>query len=196
MDHALRLDTLSIAFLVLLEALSPAERAVFLLHEVFDYRYGEIAEILEKSEVACRQLNRRARQHVLTNRPRFDATPESHRRLLEGFIQAADSGDLEDFLQMLAEDVILVPDGGGTRGAAVRVLHGREKVASFIHGARRVADQALHFEIVSLNGQDAILSRTATGHPFFAVFLHGTATQADRIYVIAGKKLAGLGDSA
>lgn len=192
MATALQHDSLSIAFLVLLEALSPAERAVFLLHEVFAYKFAEIGEMLDKSAAACRQLNRRAKEHLAANRPRYTATPAEHHHLLNSFIQAACSGDVEAFLVLLAEDVTFVPDGGGERGAAIRVLHGRIHVGAFIQGAQRIAGQNISYAVTSLNGQDAILCRKADGRPFFAVFVYGGAERADLIYVIAGRKLAAL----
>ncbi len=94
-------DSISIAFLLLLEQLSPAERAAFLLHDVFDYKFSEVATILDKSDAACRQLCRRARQHLAANRPRFEATPEEHERLLQSFIAVSEAGDIDSFLELL-----------------------------------------------------------------------------------------------
>ena len=98
-------DSISIAFLKLLENLTPAERAVFLLHEVFDYEYSEIAHILDKSEAACRKLLSRAKGYMVQNRPRFTASPEEHHRLLAQFLQAVGSGDLDGLTALLAEEV-------------------------------------------------------------------------------------------
>ena len=117
-------DSISIAFLVLLESLSAAERAVFLLHEVFDYKFREIAQIVGKSEAACRQLFHRAKGHVAANRPRFEIAPEQHDQLLNRFIETVETGEIDSFLEMLADDIVLVPDGGGQRGAAIRVVKG------------------------------------------------------------------------
>ena len=191
-ERVVTYDSISIAFMVLLEALSPAERAVFILREVFDYKYQEIADMLDKSEAACRQLFRRAKTHIAAQRPRFEATPEQHEQWLHGFIEVAETGEVETFLQLLAEDVTFVPDGGGQRGAAVRVMRGREAVAAFILGARHLAPTPLQFELTWLNGQRAILARTATGQPFFTVFIYGEQDKARLIHVIAGRKLASL----
>ena len=186
-------DTISIAFLQLLEALSPAERAVFLLHEVFGYSHREIAGILDKNETACRQLLRRARQHIADHRPRFEATPEQHDRLLRGFIEVVELGAVGAFLDLLAEDVTFVPDGGGQRGAAIRVLRGREAVAHFILGVQRLAPPDLQYEPAALNGQRALLARTPDGQPFFALFIYSQEGLVNLIHVIAGHKLAALG---
>jgi RNA polymerase sigma-70 factor (ECF subfamily) len=187
-----RYDTISIAFLVLLESLSPAERAVFLLHEVFGYRHTEIAEILEKTEEACRQLLRRARAHIARNKPRFPASSEDLERLLDSFYEVVEGGEMDRFLQTLAEDVTLVPDGGGTRGAAIRVLKGREAVSAFILGTRRFSPAGLKFELAHLNGQKSILARTPDGQPYFVIFAYSDGRSLDLIHVIAGRKLHSL----
>jgi len=192
-ERTVTYDSISIAFLVLLEALSPAERAVFLLHEVFAYKHQEIAEMLEKTEEACRQLFRRAKRHVTENRPRFKATPEQHERLLNSFIEVVELGEIDNFLQLLAEDVTFVPDGGGERGAAIRALKGREAVAAFIFGTEKFAPRdLLHYERTVLNGQQAILARTVDGRPYFAVFIYSEQETVHLIHVIAGRKLAAL----
>lgn len=186
------LDSISIAFLVLLESLTPAERAVYLLHEVFDYKFREIGGMLEKSPAACRQLFHRAKKHIAANRLRFEPAPAAHERLLNHFIETVQSGELEPFLQMLADDVALVPDGGGQRGAAIHVVRGREGVAAFILGTRRLAPPGLRFEIMPLNGQPAIVGLTAIDRPFFVLFLHAGKNGVHLIHVIAGRKLEGL----
>lgn len=192
-ERTVTYDSISIAFLVLLEALSPAERAVFLLHEVFAYKHQEIAEMLEKTEEACRQLFRRAKRHVTENRPRFKATPEQHERLLNSFIEVVELGEIDNFLQLLAEDVTFVPDGGGERGAAIRALKGREAVAAFIFGTEKFAPRdLLHYERTVLNGQQAILARTVDGRPYFAVFIYSEQETVHLIHVIAGRKLSTL----
>jgi len=191
-ERTVTYDSISIAFLVLLEALSPAERAVFLLHEVFAYKHQEIAEMLEKTEEACRQLFRRAKRHVTENRPRFKATPEQHERLLNSFIEVVELGEIDNFLQLLAEDVTFVPDGGGERGAAIRALKGREAVAAFIFGTEKFAPRDLQYERTVLNGQQAILARTVDGRPYFAVFIYSEQETVHLIHVIAGRKLSTL----
>ncbi|WP_420627330.1 RNA polymerase sigma factor SigJ [Candidatus Leptofilum sp.] len=184
-------DSISIAFLTLLEKLSPAERAIFLLHEVFAYSYGEIGEMLEKSDAACRQLGRRARQHIATSRARFDSNPADHERLLQGFLQVVEVGDFAGFLAMLTEDVTLMPDGGGERGAAIRVLRGQQSVSQFMMGVRKLSPPNLEAKIVSLNGRPTILL-TASGKPFVVICVYAVDGRIALIQLIAGKKLAHL----
>jgi RNA polymerase sigma factor (sigma-70 family) len=117
-------DTLSMAFLVLLESLTPVERAVFLLREVFDYEYAEIASLVGKSEANCRQISRRARQSVAATRPRFESSPQQEERLIESFLQASLSGDMEALLALLSDDVTLYSDGGGRTRAALNPIYG------------------------------------------------------------------------
>jgi RNA polymerase sigma-70 factor (TIGR02957 family) len=127
--HAEMADSLSLAFLVLLESLSPEQRAAFLLREVFDYPYDEIARIVGKSEANARQLVTRARRHVDEGRPRFEATREDHERLADRFFAAVEEGDVKGLETMLAEDVVLTGDGGGKVPALARALHGASRVA-------------------------------------------------------------------
>ena len=153
-------ESLSMAFLVLLEQLTPAERAVFLLREVFDYDYGEIAVMIGKSDAACRKIFSRAKQHIAEHRPRFSPEPKAHRQMLEQFIRATGSGELAGLMQILAEDVELWADGGGkVRGAATRVLRGRETVAQFVHAIVRRVDPRQRVEIADLNGVPALIVR-------------------------------------
>src|SRR6266852_1528755 len=124
-----REESISMAFLLLLEQLQPVERAVFLLLEVFDYDYAEIATFLAKIEVACRQWFSRAKKHLADHRPRFPASPETQRQMLTGFLQAAQAGEITTLMNMLAEDVTLWSDGGGkVKGVATDRLSGRHTV--------------------------------------------------------------------
>src|SRR5215216_1620048 len=133
-------DSLSLAFLVLLESLSPEQRAAFLLREVFDEPYGRIAEIVGTSEQNARQLTARARRHVEERRPRFEASREQHEQLATRFFAAAEEGDLEGLEALLAHDVVLHGDGGGKAPAAARAIHGRARVARLlIAGLRTLA---------------------------------------------------------
>jgi RNA polymerase sigma-70 factor (ECF subfamily) len=191
-EQAAAHDSISIAFLILLESLLPAERAVFILREVFDYKYQEIAAIVGKSQAACRQLFRRAKHHIAENRPRFKASPQQHERLLHSFIKVVELGELESFLKLLAEDVTLLPDGGGERGAAIRVLRGRDAVMAFILGTYRHAPKDLQYSLIALNGQQAILACTAEGQPYFAIFIYSDGDIVNLIHVIAGRKLAAI----
>lgn len=124
-------DSISIALMLAMERLTPAERAAFLLHDVFEYDFDAVAAIIGKTEVACRQLASRARRAVREERPRFAASPETHRRLLDAFLGAVRSGDSDGLKTLLAESVELHSDGGGHVKTAPDVLHGREAVAAF-----------------------------------------------------------------
>jgi RNA polymerase sigma-70 factor (ECF subfamily) len=129
-----RAEEVSVAFLLALERLSPLERAVFLLHDVFDADYGVIAETLERSEPACRQLATRARAHVRDARPRFPVSQDEAARLALAFMDAVRRGDLTALKDLLAEDAVLITDGGGKRKAALRPMVGRDDVIALIGG--------------------------------------------------------------
>jgi len=157
-------ESLSMAFLLLLERLSPVERAAFLLHEVFGYGYDELVRVLSKSEATCRQIVHRARRHVNENRPRFDAAPEQHERLLREFLAAASSGDLQGLVSVLSDEVVLYSDGGGKANAALRPVHGAVNVARFVLGAIAKSvpkDVGVHIEPV--NGQPGVVYRLPQG---------------------------------
>jgi RNA polymerase sigma-70 factor (ECF subfamily) len=132
--HAEMADSLSMAFLVLLEELNPVERAVFLLREVFDYGYDEIAETVGKSESNCRQILVRARGRIEAGRPRFDASEAQRRALADRFFAACRDGDMQGLLDLLTEDVVFVGDGGGKAQALPEPIHGRERVVRFLLG--------------------------------------------------------------
>jgi RNA polymerase sigma-70 factor (TIGR02957 family) len=134
-------DSLSLSFLVLLESLSPEQRAVFLLHDVFDYPYDEVARIIGKTEANARQLASRARRHVDERRPRFEVTREQQERLADRFFAAFEEGDMEALEAMLAEDVVLAGDGGGKAPALARALHGAQRVARLLANWGRLAER-------------------------------------------------------
>jgi RNA polymerase sigma-70 factor (ECF subfamily) len=151
-------ESISLAFLILLEQLQPFERAVFLLREVFGYEFAEIASMLAKSEAACRRSFSRAKLHLQQHRPRFPASPNTHRQLLTGFLRATQVGDMESLTSMLAEQVTLWADGGGkARGAATRPVWGRDAVMRFILGTRRFWPVDARVEIEEVNGQAALV---------------------------------------
>ena len=153
-------QSIALAFLVLLEQLTPVERAIFLLREVFDYEYAEIAEIIEKDETACRQIFSRAKKHIAENRPRFKSTQEQQRQLLDQFMQAANAGELDGLMKLLSDDVTLWADGGGkARGAALEPLHGQAAVAKFVLASTHFLTDSFTVEIVEVNGQPAALLR-------------------------------------
>ncbi len=193
--QASRYESVSLAFLILLERLTPAERAVFLLREVFEYGYEEIAQMLDKSEAACRKLFSRARDHVTANRPRFEASPEEHRRLLEEFMRAAGSGDLHGLTTLLAEDVTLWADGGGkVRGAALRPVRGRHDVARFVIGVTaRGTPPGAQFTVADVNGLPTLLIRYPDGTPAVVVSIEVEQSRVRSIWAIANpEKLRAL----
>jgi RNA polymerase sigma-70 factor (ECF subfamily) len=147
-------DSLSMAFLVLLESLTPTERAVFLLHEVFGYDYKEIAGITGKSEANCRQISARARHHVDDGKPRFDASREQRDQVARRFFEAAAGGDLGNLMELLAPDVVLVGDGGGKAFALAIPASGAERVARMLLGLyRRGPKVGARLELAQVNGQ-------------------------------------------
>jgi RNA polymerase sigma-70 factor (TIGR02957 family) len=151
-------DSLSLAFLVLLESLSPEQRAAFLLREVFEEPYDRIAEIVGTSEQNARQLASRARRDVEERRPRFEASREQHEELASRFFAAADEGDLEGLEELLAHDVVLRADGGGKAPALARALHGRARVArTLIAGLRAVTRSGITTRREEVNGQPGAL---------------------------------------
>ncbi len=169
-QHLNQLESLSMAFLVVLESLSPLERAVFLLREVFDYEYAEIAQIISRDEAACRQLFSRAKKHVVAHRPRFEASSEAHRELLTRFIAACQSGDLNALTGLLAQDVTSWSDGGGKSQAATRPVQGRDSVARYFIGLSKKMPPATTFDLVTLNGHPGLLMRIA-GRVFLTITL-------------------------
>jgi RNA polymerase sigma-70 factor (ECF subfamily) len=154
-------DSLSLALLVLLERLTPVERAAYLLREVFGYRYAEIADIIEQTEVNSRQLVTRARKHIEANRPRFDPDEAARDALLERFLAAAEEGDLEALEELLAEDAVLYADGGGKAIAAPEPLVGAALIARFMAGVAHARRAFGRFETrrVRVNGQPGRLLR-------------------------------------
>jgi RNA polymerase sigma-70 factor (TIGR02957 family) len=157
-------DSLSMAFLVLLESLSPTERAVFLLREVFSYDYVEIAEITGKSEVNCRQIFTRARHHIDEGKPRFDASREQRDEVARRFFDAVGGGDLNALLELLAPDVVIIGDGGGKGQARREPLYGAPGVARFLLGLfRRAHKEGVYGAPALVNGQPGAVAYDAEG---------------------------------
>jgi RNA polymerase sigma-70 factor (ECF subfamily) len=152
-------DSLSLSFLVLLETLSPVERAVFLLREVFDYGYDEIAQIVEKSEPNCRQIFARARKRIDEGKPRFQADGERRQELVGRFLHALEGGDVEGFVEMLAADVVFTGDGGGKARGLPRPIYGQARVgrllAAFVPEYVAIGGR---IELTEINGQPGTLN--------------------------------------
>jgi RNA polymerase sigma-70 factor (ECF subfamily) len=162
MEGVESVDRISMAFLVLLQKLTPAERAVLLLREVFDFDFGEIAALLGKNEVACRQLMKRAKENVVAEKRALDASPEEHRRLLAAFVDALHTGHLESLTKLLADDATVVADGGA-RGVRIgrvrnlpRPLFGVDRIAAFLTAVHK-REKTIERRECELNGQPALL---------------------------------------
>lgn len=182
-EQAVLADSVSLAVLVVLESLSPLERAVFVLREAFGYPYAEIAAMLERGEPAVRRLAGRARRHVDERRPRYDVDPAQRRDLTERFLAAAAGGDLAALLELLAPDVRLVGDSGGKSRAPLRELEGSDKVARFLQGAARKSVPDLTHRLLEINGGPALLVLSGgTPDSVFQLDVSGGRVQA--VYII------------
>ncbi|MEU6544915.1 RNA polymerase sigma-70 factor [Streptomyces sp. NPDC046859] len=156
-ERAVLADSVSVAVLVVLENLSPLERAVFVLREAFGYPYAEIAAMLDRGEAAVRQLAGRARRHVEERRPRYEVDPAERRDLTERFLAAAAGGDLEGLMSLLAPDVRLIGDSGGKAKAPLRVLESADHVGRFLAGVARKGIADASFRFLEVNGGPALL---------------------------------------
>jgi RNA polymerase sigma-70 factor (ECF subfamily) len=162
--HAADADSLSMAFLLVLERLTPVERAVFVLHDVFDYGYREIAAIVGKSEVNCRQLAARARQHVTEQRPRFESSRQQRDELAARFLAAMGEGDLDGLINLLADDVEVYGDSGGMSPSWPNVIAGREKVARLLLSlGEQMRALGVTIALTHVNGQPGAATRDAEG---------------------------------
>ena len=183
-------DRISMAFLVTLQRLTPAERAVLLLHDVFDFEHQEIAALLGKSAPASRQLLRRARQHVAAERRSFSASRDQHQKLLHAFLSASREGDVDALVKLLASDAVLVADGGPsgvTVGGVRNVPHpvrGARKVAAVVASLARRGPEGLERRECTLNGQPAVVTYL-DGRPVFAILLGIGDDRIRRIFVCA-----------
>jgi DNA-directed RNA polymerase specialized sigma24 family protein len=155
--RAAKIHEISLAFLMLLERLAPEARAAFLLREVFDTDYPELAKIVGKSEAACRQMVHRAKLQLREEQPRFSVSPDAHRRLLTRFADAVNRCDFESMKAMLADDVELIGDGGGKVPSFGKPLVGGQRVAQLYYAVKLRAGDALRTELVEINGQWGML---------------------------------------
>jgi RNA polymerase sigma factor (sigma-70 family) len=193
---ALRAKSVSMALLVVLEALTPLERAVFVLHEVFGYPHTEIADILDRSAAAIRQLAHRAREHVHARRPKYRADPQMRRTVTERFLAAALGGDLEALLRMLAPDVTMWTDGGGrTSATTVRPVQGRDKVARLV--AAVAPQDGIDVRYRTVNGDPAaVLFTDDVPFAVMVLDLSPDGEQVSAIYTVTNPdKLSGIADN-
>jgi RNA polymerase sigma-70 factor (TIGR02957 family) len=184
-------ESVSIALLTVLETLGPAERATFVLREVFDTPYGEIAVALDKSPAAVRQIAHRAREHVAARRPRMETSTSEQRAVVERFLVAVRTGDVQGLLDVLAPDVVAVADGGGLAAAARHPVAGADRVARLLARFAALVTDA-HLEVTSLNGGPAVrLDRDGALHA--AISLVVDDGRISRIYAVNNpEKLDGL----
>jgi len=186
-------ESVSMAVLLLLERLTPIERAVFLLAEIFDYTHAEIGAMLDLTEPNCRQILRRARQHVRMERPRFGASTRQHTDLLQRFHQAAGSGDMDGLLALLSSDVVMHTDGGGKASALPLPIFGADKVArASVFGQTRLMSLRVLQRIVELNGEPGIVSYL-NGRPQSVFTIHVKDGRITAIFIVTNpEKLSHL----
>lgn len=185
-------ESLSMAFLLLLERLTPMERAVFLLREVFEYEYSEIGGMLGQTEANCRQILSRAREHVGDVRRRFDPSGKDHTALLQRFIRATRAGDMQGLVELLATDVALHTDGGGKAPALPKELHGANPVAAAILDRMGKLPRTLVSRMARINGKPGIVSYL-NGKPFSALTVDFRDGVVQAIFVVSNpEKLARL----
>ena len=191
-DPVERAEDVSVAFLLALERLSPLERAVFLLHDVFEQDYGDVAKTLERSEAAVRQLASRAREHVRDARPRFTVSEAEASRLASAFVAASANADVSALSALLAEDAILVSDGGGKRKAALRILVGSEDIIAFFQKLawRNGLPVVEALQAVRINGYPGFVLSLEDG-PETMAFQPGEDGKIAAVYVVRNpEKLA------
>jgi RNA polymerase sigma-70 factor (ECF subfamily) len=163
-------DSLTMAFLVLLEELSPAERAAFVLHDVFDFGYGDIANMLDRQEPACRQLVARSRRHIDARRQRYDADRHQGEELTRRFLDACVTGDVDGLMELLAADVTVWTDGGGKVSAARRPIVGSRKAARFLVAVAPEVPPGAQIRVATVNAAPGVVV-VADGRPYLAMTL-------------------------
>ncbi|HSJ43200.1 MAG TPA: RNA polymerase sigma factor SigJ [Euzebyales bacterium] len=192
-DDAALADSLSLAFLVVLERLSPLERAAFLLHDVFGYAHDEVAAMLERTPAAVRQVAARARGHLAAERPRYERDAARREAVTEAFVEAVDGADLDALMDVLAPDVVFVADGGGIVAAARHPQHGADRVAQVIISLARLKPPDWTLGARELNGEPGFTVHRPDGTIDSAWVLHAIGHRVVRIDVLRNPaKLAGL----
>ncbi|GHD44752.1 RNA polymerase sigma24 factor [Streptomyces mirabilis] len=193
-ERAVLADSVSLAVLVVLESLSPLERAVFVLREAFGYPYADIAAVLDRGEPAVRQLAGRARKHVEERRPRYEVDPAERRDLTERFLAAAAGGDLEGLMALLAPDVRLIGDSGGLSKAPLRVIETADKVGRFLYAVAQQGVPDLSYRSLELNAGAALLVLSGD-KPDSTVQLDVVDGRIQCIYIVRNpEKLVSLGN--
>ncbi|MGC4979791.1 RNA polymerase sigma-70 factor [Streptomyces sp. DT193] len=182
-ERAVLADSVSLAVLVVLESLSPLERAVFVLREAFGYPYADIAAVLDRGEPAVRQLAGRARKHVEERRPRYEVDPAERRDLTERFLAAAGEGDLEGLVSLLAPEARLIGDSGGRAQAPLRILDTAEKVGRFVVGVTKKGVSGLSLRFLEVNGGLAVLA-LSDGKPDSIIQLDVADGRVQCVYIV------------
>ena len=192
-EHAEQRETLSLAFLVLLERLTPVERAAFLLHDVFGFSYSEVAEMIDKSEDNCRQLASRARRKVDAGRPRLPASPEQHREITERFMRALEAGDIDDLAGLLAADAVSYSDGGGLVRAARKPIEGRDRIARYLTKVTRAEQrpEGIATEPAKVNGLPGWIVRDAQGVVIWVLSLELDEGRVRRVRIVLSPEKLG-----
>jgi RNA polymerase sigma-70 factor, ECF subfamily len=176
-------ESLSFAFLVMLENLKPLERAVFLLREVFEYDYEEIAAIVGKSEANCRQVLHRAQQRLGERRSRFAVSHEQQEQITRQFLRASTSGDMEGLLNLLTADIVLTADGGGKAQAGLKPVYGADRVSRGFMGSMLKMPPGVVARIEEINGQPAIAGYL-DGRPYAVLLLEIEQDRVGRVYIV------------
>ncbi len=185
-------ESLSMAFLTLLETLTPEERASFLLHDVFGYEFREVAAIIGKEEANCRQLARRARLHALAGRPRFVPSRDEQERLTRAFLQAMVAGDMSALMELFTDDIVMETDGGGVVRAALNPIRGPRNVAKLIVSGMAQAPPNTAFRVMTVNGEIGVISE-AEGRVYGVVAVEWAGERIRRLRAVTNpEKLRGV----
>lgn len=192
--HAIEMaELLSMAFLHMLESLSPAERVAFLLREAFEADYEEIATVLETSETNSRQLVARARKHMEDRKPRFPVDRARHQQMLENFLRACASGDASRITQLLAEDAVLYADGGGKALSAINPIYSAEHIARFMIGVGRKSGTDVGLQFVDVNGEPGVILTERDGVKTVVAIQADDAGRLTRLFFVRNpEKIAGI----
>jgi len=186
-------ETLSYAFLMLLERLNPAERAVYILREAFDFKHNEIAQILDRTPAASRKLNSRAKEQLKSPKRRFAANPDEQEVLLMKFVAAAAGSDMEPLFELLAQDVSVYSDGGGKVRAALKVLRGKERVVAFLQRSIAQQDPDSSVSFCRVNGQPAI-QQSLRGKTIGVITLDVVDGKVRQVFIVRNPDKLALGE--
>jgi RNA polymerase sigma-70 factor, ECF subfamily len=178
-------ESLTMAFLVLLESLTPVERAAFLLHEVFDYNYTEIAGMIGKTEASCRQMVHRAKERIATRRRRFEPSPQETERITSQFLKTAQNGDVAGLMALFADDAVMISDGGGKVRAALNPVRGPSAIARFVTGVlKKIESLSPTYSLTEINGQPAFVT-SISGENISAAILDIQDGLVQKLFIVA-----------